>query len=74
MKNTIQLQGIGIVNAKPAGELVIGDITVWNFGGTAIVLGKVKETAAFVTLLLDEGEHGVFERKLKKSRLVGCKA
>ena len=73
MTNTIQLQGIGIVKAKPAVELVDGDITVWNFGGTAVVLGKVKETAAFVTLLLDEGKHGKFERKLKKTRLVAFK-
>lgn len=70
--NTIQLQAIGTVNAKPAGELVEGDVTVWNFGSLATVVGKVSETKAFVTLAL-KSEHGTHERKLKKSRLVGCK-
>ena len=73
MTNTIQLQGIGTVSAKPAAELQIGDITIWNFGHKAVVLGKVKETAAFVTLLIEEKE-GTFTRRLKKTRLVGCKA
>lgn len=74
MNDKIQLQSIGLVNAKPAGELVSGDVTIWNFGSTAIVLEKVKETAAFVTLSLDNGKHGISERRLKKTRLVGFRA
>ena len=34
---TVQLQSIGRVAAKPAGELQVGDITLWNFGYTSTV-------------------------------------
>ena len=29
---TIHLQGIGRVDAKPATEIKIGDILIWNYG------------------------------------------
>ena len=68
--STIQLQEIGTVTAKPAQDLKVGDVTVWNFGGTAKVLSIVKETAKFITFQIEEST-GVYTRRLKKSRLVG---
>jgi hypothetical protein len=68
--NTIKLQGIGSTTAKMAKELKIGDITVWNFGGTAKVLAIVSETAKFITFKIEEST-GVYTRRLKKNRLVG---
>lgn len=68
---TIHLQAIGKTKAKPAGDLVAGDVTVWNFGSTAKVIGKASETKAYVTMTLQDKESGTYERRLKKSRLVG---
>lgn len=70
---TVQLQGIGSVSAKQAGELSIGEVTVWNFGGMETVKKVEKETSAFITFIMDTG-HGEFTRRLKKSRLVGVAA
>lgn len=63
---TIKLQQIGSVNAKPAGELKVGDVTIWNFGSKAVVDSIVKETKKTVTLRV-----GGYERRFNKDRLVG---
>ena len=68
--STIKLQGIGSVTAKPAQDLKVGDITVWNFGSHAKVLSIVKETAKFITFQIEEST-GVYTRRLRKARLVG---
>lgn len=66
----IQLQGIGLVKAKEAGEFKIGDVMVWNYGATSVIKGIAKETKAFITYIT-ESKGETYERKLKKSRLVG---
>jgi len=68
--STIKLQGIGSTTAKMAQELKVGDMTVWNSGGTAKVLAVVSETAKFITFKIEEST-GVYTRRLKKDRLVG---
>ena len=35
---TVQLQGVGRVAAKPAGELHAGDVIMWNYGYTSSVV------------------------------------
>lgn len=50
--NTTHLQGIGTVNAKPAAELVPGDITMWNFGYTQEVLAVEELSPKFVRLVM----------------------
>ena len=70
---TIQLQSIGLQNAKPAGEFRAGDTTLWNFGYTATVLGIHKQTEKTVWLRLEsEGEEYI--RGFSKTRLVGVAA
>lgn len=48
---TTRLQGIGIVDAKPAAELKVGDITVWNFGYMHEVLAVEELSPKFVRLV-----------------------
>jgi len=67
---TIQLQEIGTVTAKPAQDFKIGDVMIWNFGGTTKVVGIVGETAKFITFKIADA-HNVYIRRLKKVRLVG---
>ena len=76
---TIHLQGIGKVEAKPAQEFQIGEFILWNFGSQSKIVGIAKETKAFITFKLeyplsgrrDWADTGTSERRLKKSRLVG---
>ena len=71
MTNAVHLQNIGLVNAVPAEQLVVGTRTVWNFGYVATVLAiapKGKQSLA-VTLRSERG--GVEAvRTFRKSRLV----
>lgn len=69
---TIQLQQIGTKQAKPAGDLKAGDVTVWNFGFTETILSVVKETAKTVWLEIRSDKSGtIHTRRLLKTRLVG---
>lgn len=52
MDSTVQLQGVGRVAAKRASDLVEGDVTVWNYGGTYRVLAVEKLSPKFVRLIL----------------------
>jgi hypothetical protein len=71
MSNSIHLQGIGLFTAKPAGELKVGDTTVWNYGSTAEVLTvRHKGQSVYVTLRDDKREYP--ERRFLASRLVAC--
>lgn len=36
-QTTVQLRSVGCVAAKPASELQVGDVTVWDFGYTSTV-------------------------------------
>lgn len=70
MKNTnqtIQLQSIGHVPAKPAGELKVGDITIWNFGMTEKIERVIKQTEKTIVVEIQKG----LQRRLNKNRLVG---
>lgn len=68
----IHLQGIGRSRAKPAGEIRVGDITLWNFGMRARVEAIRDASQHFVEAdLLHEEDGKVRSRRLKKDRLVG---
>lgn len=69
---TSHLQSIGKVPAIQAQELRIGSIVLWNFGGKSKVVSILKETACFITfeMFCTETQQN-YERKLKKTRLVG---
>jgi len=68
----LQLQGIGSVPAKQAGEIKIGDTLIWNYGYKSMVK-NVTETktkkSIIVTILEDDGN--IYERRMTKTRLVG---
>ena len=76
---TIQLQGLGQVNAKQAQDFSIGETMMWNFGYTSEILEIVKETKTQIIFKLNSicsmGKNTGFigERRLKKQRLVGFK-
>lgn len=75
---TIHLQSIGKVEAKPAQDFKVNEFIIWNFGNQSKIVRVVKETKAFITFELtyplsgnDWANTGTSERRLKKSRLVG---
>jgi hypothetical protein len=71
---TIQLQQIGLQKGIKAGDLKIGDVTLWNFGFTSTVLDIVKETAKTVVLKCVSDDTGyIYERRFNKTRIVGIK-
>jgi hypothetical protein len=72
MTNSIHLQGIGQFTAKPAGELKVGDKTVWNYGATADVLSVRANGKSVYVLLKDDKGREYPERRFLASRLVAC--
>ena len=64
--NTVQIQSVGRVAGKPAGELKPGDRTVWNFGYTHTVVAIVRETKAQAVIEFDGG----WQKRMGKTRLV----
>ena len=72
MTQSIHLQGIGQFTAKPAGELMPGDTTVWNYGSTARVKSVRYAGKCIYVVLEDETLKTWPERRLLASRLVAC--
>lgn len=75
--STIKLQSVGEVKAVKADSLQIGDVTLWNFGSKARVVGidSKKQTRCFTVVDLECLESGeLHSRKLKKDRLVGIES
>lgn len=71
---TIQLQSIGHVPAIPAGQLKIGQVTVWNFGSTETIVSKIKETAKTIVFQIRDDKSGnLHQRRLNKTRLVAIR-
>ena len=73
----VHLQGIGLHKAVSAAELVAGDVTVWNYGGTELILSVERLSPKFlrinsVTVHPITGERGdrVWARRLKDERLI----
>lgn len=71
---TIQLQSIGRKNATEAKNIKIGDILIWNFGGTEKV-NNISYSKSGQTMILDiECDSGwVGTRKIRANRLVAIK-
>ena len=68
--NATWLQGVGAHAGKPAGEVVPGDVLVWNGGATSTVLRKLKETAKTITFETQYDTDKTFHTTIKKSRIV----
>jgi hypothetical protein len=71
-ENTIHLQGIGTHHAKPASELQVGDVTVWNQGYTETVLDVMRVSPMFIRIATTSARDPdrVFYRRLKLDRLI----
>ena len=75
MENQMRLQGIGMVQGTAAGEIKVGDVLRWNFGGisrvTAIEFTKTGKTIICqVECMNRKGEIETYERKMRTNRLV----
>lgn len=68
--DTVQIQSVGRCAGKPAGQLQIGDRTIWNFGGTSTFVGYAKETKAQVVAIFCEPDGTRWEKRMGKDRLV----
>ena len=63
------LQGVGAHAGKPAGDVVPGDVFVWNGGSTSTVIRQLSETPKTITFeTMADGK--TYQRKLKKTRIV----
>lgn len=73
--NTIHLQGIGRVTARPAGELNVGDVTIWNYGYREVVESITPTGKQSVTVVIRNAKTGeAFTRTMRRTRLVGITA
>lgn len=70
MSNAIHLQGVGSYGAVPASSLRAGDVTVWNFGVTEVVLGVEEASPKFVLVELRSQSGATYSRRMTKTRLV----
>lgn len=67
---TMHLQGIGEVPAKPAGELKVGDQLMWNYGTTSTVV-SVKPCGTQSIEVVEEYDGGKrYNRTFRRHRLV----
>lgn len=61
----VWLQDYGLCPAKPAEDLVVGDVIVYNFGHTASVVGIERASAKFLAVtVLSNGTEYTSRRKL----------
>jgi hypothetical protein len=69
MTQTIQLQSVGKVPAVPASELKAGDVRMYNFSGTGLVLKVIELTPKTLRLIMFEsGKYYVSD--IRKDTLV----
>lgn len=66
----IHLQGIGLCEAKPASEFLIGQKMLWNYGAKSIITGVKNETKSYITYIIADERGLTWDRRLKKTRLV----
>ena len=71
MENSIHLQGIGKVHGKPAIELKVGDVTLWNYGYREVVESVEIRGKSVYTTLRCEKTGQVFPRRFLQNRIVG---
>ena len=67
---TVQIQSVGYCKGKPAGQLEVGDVTIWNFGYTHAFVGFAKETKAQVIAQFANEDGTIWEKRMGKDRLV----
>ena len=70
--NTLHLQGIGKVAAKPAGEIRVGDTLTWNYGYryTVTAVESCGSKSVKVTERSATGQQ--YTRRMLRTRLVAA--
>jgi hypothetical protein len=72
--NQVKLQGIGWIPAVLAEDLVVGDEVMWNYGRTSTILVIKEVSRCFIEIGVRSNYDGkLYQRRLKKDRLVGIK-
>lgn len=71
MKNTVHLQSVGSVPAIPASEVKPGDVRMYNFGSTSLVVNvfeKTEKTLVIVTYNKEENKY--YASSARKTSLI----
>ena len=71
IKNTIQLQSVGLVSGTPAGEIKVGTTLLWNFGSKSVVKSISKETNKSIWFLTETENGNTYNRRFLKTRVIG---
>lgn len=66
----IHLQSIGFHVAKPASQIQVGDVLVYNYGVTAQVVSVGSASKAFMALVVRAESGKEYASRMKKDRLV----
>lgn len=69
----VTLIGYGIAPAKPAQDLQVGDVTVWNYGFTETITSITPKGSTMLTLTIQSRDGHIFNRNVKRTRLIGMK-
>lgn len=56
----IRLQGVGMVNAIPAEEMRAGDIRMFNFGATELVIKVIEKSEKTLTVISYNNDNGKY--------------
>ena len=70
---TVQLQSVGRVAAKPAGELQVGDVIMWNYGYTSTVAAVTARGTTQIVVRTQRDNDSTYTRMMSKTRLVAVK-
>ncbi len=69
--NEVHLQGLGSVPGKPASELTIGDVVIFNYGYKYEVIEiKLSGKASVATKMKSFDSGKVYDRRFKLSTIV----
>jgi hypothetical protein len=67
----IQLQSVGKLPAVPASELKAGDVRLFNFGSTSLVVKVIEKTDKTLTVIsFDQDSNKYYMSDIRKTRLV----
>ena len=70
MTNTLRLQGIGEVDAVPASELKAGDVRMYNFGSTALIIKVIEKTSKTLTIISIDDQGNYYISDIRKTKAV----
>ena len=72
-EGTTRLQGIGVCQGIKAKNLKVGDVLVWNFGGTSIVKEITFSKTGKTLTIIEECNGTDYDRRMTAERIVVVK-